>query len=468
MQETNVTIVHGTHELMAQVAEAVNKRKLVTVRTIDALDPIEGKDLIEVATIEGWKVVVKKGEFKVGDPCVYFEIDSFLPDGNPAWQFLVDKSSRTFEGQKGHKLRTIKMGGVTSQGLALPLRALPEIITALGFNTEVSPSIADAMQKVHGVDANAEALSMIIRDIGNNAANIRDTDFSEPLGVKKYEVPLPAELAGQAEGLFPFFMQKTDQERCQNLKAQIFGYEDVRVPFDVTLIPQEARDVMAAKGELVQLENGSYVKVLKATASPDDVYEITMKLDGSSMTAFGRLVNSRVEGVATMVYEDGVCSRNLQLKINEENASNTFVSTFVNSGLRKAIEAYVLETGYSIAVQGELMGPNIQGNREQFKDFKFFVFDIYDIDQGHYYPPFLRTNVFNRLKELGANIEHVPVIDPIVKLGELNLNSIEDLLNFAEGPSIKHPVREGLVFKRMDGQFSFKAISNVFLAKEKD
>lgn len=456
MQETNVTIVHGTHELMAQVAEAVNKRKLVTVRTIDALDPIEGKDLIEVATIEGWKVVVKKGEFKIGDPCVYFEIDSFLPDGNPAWQFLVDKSSRTFEGQKGHKLRTIKMGGQVSQGLALPLRAV-----------EYVDLIVNGQPEYETFDDTMGAVIASICEQQKHLA-IRDIDFSALLGVKKYETPLPAELAGQAEGLFPFFMQKTDQERCQNLKAQIFGYEDVRVPFDVTLIPQEARDVMSAKGELVQLENGSHVKVLKATASPDDVYEITMKLDGSSMTAFGRLVNSRVEGVATMVYEDGVCSRNLQLKINEENASNTFVSTFVNSGLRKAIEAYVLETGHSIAVQGELMGPNIQGNREQFKDFKFFVFDIYDIDQGHYYPPFLRTNVFNRLKELGANIEHVPVIDPIVKLGELNLNSIEDLLNFAEGPSIKHPVREGLVFKRMDGQFSFKAISNVFLAKEKD
>lgn len=460
MQETNVTIVHGTHELMAQVAEAVNKRKLVTVRTIDALDPIEGKDLIEVATIEGWKVVVKKGEFKIGDPCVYFEIDSFLPDGNPAWQFLVDKSSRTFEGQKGHKLRTIKMGGQISQGLVLPLCAVEYI--DLIVNGQPEYETFD--------DATGVAIASICEQQKHLA--IRDIDFSALLGIKKYEAPLPAELAGQAKGLFPSFIQKTDQERCQNLKAEIFGYEDVLVPFDETAVPSEVLRELEIKGVVRAVEvDGVYpvfMKVLSAKASPDDVYEITMKLDGSSMTGFGRLVDDSVDGVAAKVYEDGICSRNLQLKINEENASNTFVSTFINSGLRKAIEAYVLETGHSIAVQGELMGPNIQGNREQFKDFKFFVFDIYDIDQGHYYPPLLRTNVFNRLKELGANIEHVPVIDPIVKLGELNLNSIEDLLNFAEGPSIKHPVREGLVFKRMDGQFSFKAISNAFLAKEKD
>ena len=63
-----------------------NKRKLVTIRTIDGLEPIEGADVIEVAVIGGWKLVVKRGEFKVGDQCVYFEIDSFLPDGVPAWQ----------------------------------------------------------------------------------------------------------------------------------------------------------------------------------------------------------------------------------------------------------------------------------------------------------------------------------------------------------------------------------------------
>lgn len=416
----------GTTEVSAVTG---NKRKLVTVRRIDALDPIPGADAIEVATVEGWKLVVKRGEFQVGDKCVYFEIDSFLPTGNPAWQFLVDKSSRTFNGVVGHKLRTVKLRGQISQGLALRLDGFPQI----------------------AVDTD------------------RDTDLSELLGVEKWEAPLPAELAGQAEGLFPSFIQKTDQERCQNLRRQIFGYDDQYVPFDTGLIPQEALDSMIAKGDLVMVDLGTGHKVphkvIKALASPDDVYEISMKLDGSSMTAFGRM--AQVDG-GGRVYEDGVCSRNLQLKINEENASNTFVSMFINSGLRAAIEAYVKETGHSIAVQGELMGPAIQGNREQFKDFKFFMFDVYDIDQGFYYPPFLRVDVFKRLKALGANIEHVPLLDPAVKLAELGLHSIDDLLKFAEGPSIKHQIREGLVFKRMDGQFSFKAISNKFLEKEKD
>lgn len=103
-------------------------RKLVTIRTIDAIGPIEGADAIEVATIGGWNVVVKKNEVKAGDKVFYFEIDSFLPDGNPAWQFLVDKQGRTFEGRLGHRLRTVKLRGTTSQGLVLRLDQVFKIV----------------------------------------------------------------------------------------------------------------------------------------------------------------------------------------------------------------------------------------------------------------------------------------------------------------------------------------------------
>ena len=157
-----------------------NKRKLVTVRQIDNLEPIDGADAIEVATIEGWKVVVKKGEFKVGEQCVYFEIDSFLPEGNPAWQFLVDKQGREFEGVRGHRLRTIRLRGQLSQGFVLPLAACPEV---------------------------SREWQRLARE--ELAADIRDVDFSELLGIKKWEAALPAQLAGQAEGLFPSCINRT-------------------------------------------------------------------------------------------------------------------------------------------------------------------------------------------------------------------------------------------------------------------
>ena len=56
-----------------------DKRRLVTIRTIDAITPIEGADRIECAHIGGWTSVVGKGEFQVGQPVLYFEVDSMLP-----------------------------------------------------------------------------------------------------------------------------------------------------------------------------------------------------------------------------------------------------------------------------------------------------------------------------------------------------------------------------------------------------
>lgn len=443
-----------------------NKRKLVTIRTIDALEPIEGADVIEVAVIGGWRLVVKRGEFKAGDLCVYFEIDSFLPDGNPAWQFLVDKSSRVMNGVKGHKLRTIKLRGQTSQGLALPLSAelLEKFATYENVANRCYPVWVEKLTET----------GFYIEP--QNAADLRELDLSGALGIEKYEAPLPAELAGQAAGLFPSFIQKTDQERCQNLKAEIFGYtETVRqasdwVDVNVSL-PKEGAFIKGKNADgkewtetwdsqepLGKMTHWTALKVEPPKASPDDVYEITIKLDGSSMTAFHR------DG------EVGVCSRNLQLKTDDCNKDNTFVRMFFDGGLNWALPALAKDFG-NIAIQGELMGPGIQGNREELKDFKFFVFDVFFIDHSRYAMPMEREDIMRALYAMGVDphkVDHVPVVDTYAKLSDLGLHSIEDLLKFAEGPSIKHPIREGLVFKRMDGQFSFKAISNTFLAKEKD
>ena len=54
-------------------------RKLASIQRIKSLEPIEGKDRIELCTILGWDVIVQKGEFKEGDLVVYCEYDTVLP-----------------------------------------------------------------------------------------------------------------------------------------------------------------------------------------------------------------------------------------------------------------------------------------------------------------------------------------------------------------------------------------------------
>lgn len=158
-------------------------RKLVTIRQIKSINPIKDADFIEVATIDGWNVVVKKGEFKAGDSCVYFEIDSIIPrkDWN---EFLADKNNP----EKPIRLKTITFKGQISQGLALPLKTVfPETIDSL---------------------------------------NIGD-DVTDMIGVEKYIPPVPACLSGEVRGKIPFPV--TDEERIQNIPEIIDIFKGVDV-----------------------------------------------------------------------------------------------------------------------------------------------------------------------------------------------------------------------------------------------
>jgi RNA ligase (TIGR02306 family) len=160
-------------------------RKLATVRKITKLTPIEGADKIELATIDGWNVIVAKDVgHKVGDQVVYCEVDSFLPI-KPEFEFLRKSSYRKLaDGSEGFRLKTMKMRGVVSQGLILPMSVLGG---AVGF--------ADGME------------------------------VTKMLGITKWDPPLPANLAGKVKGYFPSFIPKTDEERIQNFKEE---YEDMK------------------------------------------------------------------------------------------------------------------------------------------------------------------------------------------------------------------------------------------------
>lgn len=342
-------------------------RKMASVRKIDAIDPIEGADAIEVATVGGWKVVVKKGEFSAGDLAVYCEIDSWIP--TELAPFLSKgKEPREFEGVKGERLRTIKLRGQLSQGLLLPEAVASNAILPGEF---------------------------FICEEGS--------DVSEVLNIKKWEKPMNAQLAGVCKGNFPSLIPKTDQERVQNLKKEI------KVCFDAGTL-----------------------------------FEITEKLEGSSMTCY------LLDG------EFGVCSRNMDLK---ETAENSFWET----ARAEDIEAKMRSTlGYmqDFAIQGELIGPGIQGNIYKLSKPEFHVFDVYDIRSGAYMKPLDRIEF---VKKLG--LKHVPVLTVDKDLG---IGTIEELLTWAEAKSTLADVeREGIVFKEMNGGITFKAISNKYLLGEK-
>ena len=338
-------------------------RKMATIRKIDSIREIPGADSIECCTLGGWNVVTRKGEFTAGELAVYCEIDSWIP--HEVAPFLSRGNfPRVYNEVKGERLRTVSLRKQISQGLLLPLSTLTMIESEL----------------------------------------FEGLDVSFPLGIVKYEAPVPAALQGEVKGMFPSRIPKTDQERVQNLS--------------------------------VELEEWKAAKL---------TWEVTEKLDGSSMTVY------MIDG------EVGVCSRNLDLKPNPDNS-------LWATAYRNEIDVKLIQSLSNLAIQGELVGNGIQGNMYKMRDQEFYVYDIYDIDAGRYFTPAERVAYCK-----AWDIKHVPVFKSDFML---TTETVADLLQMAEGKSvmgtIAGPEREGIVFKQVNGGMTFKAISNKYLLKSAD
>jgi RNA ligase (TIGR02306 family) len=345
-------------------------RNLASIQIIKEIKPIEGAELIEVAQILGWNVVVKKGDFAIGNKVIYCEIDSILPD-RPEFEFLKPR---------GMRIKTIKLKGQISQGICFPVHILSYPFLSLDLSIE-------------------------------NPYNLEEGyDVTEILGITKYEPTIPACLSGIAKGKFPSFIPKTDETRVQVLQNVLDKY----------------------KGALCYASE---------------------KLDGSSATYYLK------DG------EFGVCSRNLELLESEENS-------FWKVARQMQIEEKLRSYGKNIALQGELIGEGIQGNKLKIKGQTVMFFNLFDIDKFEY------LNIF-QLNELLTKID-LPLV-PIVALDYLLENDIEKIIKMATIKSsiCKDVWAEGIVIRpyseKIDlllsnqqfnnGRVTFKAINPEFLLK---
>jgi RNA ligase (TIGR02306 family) len=246
-------------------------------------------------------------------------------------------------------------------------------------------------------------------------------DVSNWLGIQKWEIPISPQMTGTVRGNFPSDIPKTDQERCQNLVREIS------------------------------------FSILK-----NQRFEITEKLEGSSMTCF---IRPGEDGF-------GVCSRNLSLK--EGGGENTCFwkvarKLDIENKMREVQKTSKYPFTGGFAIQGELVGPGIQDNIYKLSDdHDFFVFDVYDIQDGRYLNSKERIEL---IKEMG--LKHVPVLfdsDGGVTLAEIGVKDVFDIISFADGVSVlnTNTAREGVVFKCVDGGMTFKSISNKYLMDGKN
>ena len=170
-------------------------RQLATIQRIVELTPIPNADNIICATVQGWELVVKKDEFKVGDLCVYIEIDSIVPD-RPEFEFLRERKFR---------VRTIKLRKQISQGLALPISIVPKGKVKEG----------DDVTELLGIikyDPEGEKERRLLEQKLNKSKNI----FHKLFMRYKWYRNLIKRFTKKKTDNFPNFISKTDEVRIQN------------------------------------------------------------------------------------------------------------------------------------------------------------------------------------------------------------------------------------------------------------
>ena len=358
-------------------------RKLASIAVISSVSPIENSDFLDVVQMRGkcWNIVVKRGTLHVGSLVVFFEIDSALPADDERYAFLRERCLKQFKIAdevlfECLRLRTVKLRGVVSQGLVLPLSDFPEL--------QDDPSEGRDVTEILGV--------------------LHFEDLRQ-----KYQ---PKQIPGDQAGDFPYWLEKTDEERIQNL------------------------------GDMFTQE--SYKNM---------VFEVTEKYDGCSATYF--YAPEYRNGMNPF----GVCSRNYELK---ETAANVYWEIARRYEIEQKLRDWHNAAGHSLAIQGEIVGPGINHNRDKYKNYEFYVFRIFDISATHWLNMFDCQEVTKKL-----NLNHVKVINSGMRVFQ-ELPNIEAMLAFVEGKTDHGNEREGMVFKLFNNAVHFKCINNKYLLSEKD
>ena len=349
----------------------MDQRQLASFRVLGGVIPHPNADNLEIALVDGWKCIVKKGDFKEGDRVIYFEIDSLLPI-TPQFEFLrkyayVNKSwmPKELGVSEGFRIKTIKLRGEVSQGLVVPVPKDLELV-------------------------------------------VDSYDLTEHFKVLKYEVPLSKEFASHfapgSGGKFPSFFPKTGETRIQNKFSAV----------------QENKNRMF---EVTRKYHGMSMSFYAKLADDLTFFERT-KLTLANWFGFSM----------KPIYRYGVCSHNVELKLNcigntfVDFANNSGIMQMLanyvesNPGLPE------------IALQGEICGPGIQDNHHGLDEITVYVFNIFDIKENRYLLPEERSELFEKIvTDKDSLIKEALVefyttvgdrtVDEIIALGEFTLPS---------------------------------------------
>ena len=386
-----------------------DKRALAYTVTVDEIREIPGYDRVEHARVGGWWIIVAKADnIKPGDMCVYFEVDSRVPQDDERFGFLE---------KRNFKVKTLKMCKVFSQGLLMPLSLFPEIKPETPVHTDVT----DLLKVRYAVEEdNDRKASKVNKDKKYQSMAARNA--------KLFKKPLFRWLMRREWGrklLFLFFgkkrdnprgwpthfphIHKTDEERCENL-PWVLGYERPLI--------------------------------------------VTEKLDGTSTTFI-------LERKGHNKYEFYVLSRNVRQADEKQECYHDHNIYWdmafkydIERKLREYLEKYPDLT--YVCIQGESVG-SVQGNPLKLKEDDFYAFNFIDSKNGRW------ASNFGRVILEHMDIKWVPILDVDFHMP----TDMEEFKQMATAPSVVNPnvMREGIVLRDPTNDFSFKNVSREYLMK---
>lgn len=378
------------------------KRALAYIVTIDEIKPIDGYDRVEYARTNGWWVIISKNDnLKVGDKCVYFEVDSKVNSEDERFAFLE---------KRNYKIKTQKMCKVISQGLLMPVSLFPEIIDA-----DVNTDVTDLLKVVYSVeednarkktDPNAKYKSMASRH-----QKIFKQPWARWMMKREWGRRVMFLFFGRKKDKprgFPTFVSKTDEERVENQPWRI---------------------------------------------GDGKTYLCTEKLDGTSCTY-------ALERKGKKKFEFYVCSRNVRQRDEKQECyhdHNIYWDLAFKYNIEQHLKDFLTQFPFLdwVCIQGEGVG-SVQGNPLKLKEDDLYVFNFKDSYQGRW------SSEGGKMQIEEWGMKWVPI------LGEVQMpDTMEELKQLATGKSVVNPdvMREGLVYRSLDGSDSFKNVSREYLLK---
>lgn len=383
------------------------KRALAYTARCGAIKPIEGADNIELMAVNGWNVIVRKGEFQEGDFCVYFEIDSKLP--------VADWSA--FMAPKHYKVKTMKLNKfkVISQGLALPLNMFDVYIPL-----EENIDLTDTLGITYAVEEDNKRKAEYTKYDKMRQRHLklfRKNKMIKWLFQREWGRKLLFIFLGRKKDSrgWPVWVAKTDEERCQNL-PHLFPGDDTK-------------------------------------------WIVTEKIDGTSTTFT----------MKRKIFKENdfyICSRNVVFDKPEKDCfyeTNVYIEMADKYMIKQVLEEFLDDHKdlNFVTIQGETYGAGIQNRDYSIKEHDFMAFNLilgYKNGEVERLNPILMTKVL-----ANYDIPCVPIVNECYTLPA----TCDELLDYAasEPSQVDGGMREGIVLRTLDGKQSFKAVSNEFLLK---